>query len=120
MESITLKMPETGILSVIVITSIGWIALRKAVSWIRFVLRNDAPHFRAERTPSGQRSLRCQVRSVRLRERRCIARNVHVGHGSSYLLLRQRNVAHCRETDEELDGLSLASGLTHICIEISE
>ena len=62
----------------------------------------------------------CQVGSVRLGERRRIARNVHVGHGSGELPLRQRNVAHRREADEELDGLSLTCGLAHIRIKISE
>jgi hypothetical protein len=45
---------------------------------------------------------------------------MYVGHGSGYLPLRQRNVADRREADEELDGLSLACGRAHICVEISE
>ena len=96
------------------------VELRRFSSWIPLVRRNRNPHLSAERTPGLQRSLRCRMRSVRLREPCSIARNVHVGHGSGYLPLRRRNVAHRREADEELDSRSLTRGLAHIRIKVSE
>src|ERR1700745_609312 len=67
-----------------------------------------APDLHAERAPSLQRSSRCQVRSIRLRELCRVACNVDVRHSTGYLLLRCRNVGHIREADEELYCLNLA------------